>query len=410
VSPPAPGQIVPGTYSGTESPVTVDYSKFPWRTQASLAVDPTDDQVVYVGVEHEGIFKSVNGGVAWSRVTNNIPGRPNADGSGPVYSEFYMTGVSPQNPGIVYTCLAASPGTVASYPSSREGVYRSADGGASWAHAVSSTMNTAIYCVAVDPTNPNIVYAGCNGNTASYTGADPNQYFNTIGSIYKSTDGGSTWTELDTGFVPGLCVNYLEISPSDPRIVYASTFILVKVPGQASYYASTQYGVLKSTDGGATWASKTNGMDLSQPGTRALWRTRVSPRDSNRLFACSYQSSMYYSADGGESFQAPSGGGYKSVFVWDPNDAEGDRMLAVDGMDVLKSEDGGATFSVWGVLPYEARSTTPGIPPTVQISDMEWSRQDPGVVYMSGSYGRVYKSADGGVSWATMLTKDSLPD
>jgi hypothetical protein len=103
-----------------------------------------------------------------------------------------------------------------------------------------------------------VVYAGSNANPASYVGADPNRLFNTVGVVYKSTDGGRSWVELATGLGRGTRVTNIRINPANPAIVYASTFGLAS--GGGSNYLDTQFGVLKSVNGGATWTSMKTGL------------------------------------------------------------------------------------------------------------------------------------------------------
>lgn len=116
---------------------------YPQRTDQSLAVDPFDDRIVYVGVEGEGYFKTVNDGASWTRIVTGVRSFDKR-GGGQCYSEFFDTVVDPRNPEHVCFAMAGSPGTLEMMQSANQGVYCSDDGGARWEQRVGPTMNTAI--------------------------------------------------------------------------------------------------------------------------------------------------------------------------------------------------------------------------------------------------------------------------
>src|SRR3990172_7697033 len=125
---------------------------FPQRTQRSLAVDPSDDRKLYIGVEQEGFFKSTDGGATWQRASNGIKAWNRLDGSGLCYEEFYSTVIDPKNPDRICISMAGSPGTIGLRTSAaNNGVYCSSDAGETWTQMVSPTMNTAVYALVADP-------------------------------------------------------------------------------------------------------------------------------------------------------------------------------------------------------------------------------------------------------------------
>ena len=382
---------------------------YPQRTDQSLAVDPFDDRIVYVGVEGEGYFKTIDDGATWTRIVQGIRAFSKTDGS-LCYSEFFDTVIDPRNPEHVCMAMAGSPGTLEVMQAANQGVYCSDDGGATWEQRVADGMNTAIYALAIDPTDSQVIYAGSNANPASYAGADPERLFNTVGVVHKSVDGGRTWTELPTGFVKGTRVTGLRIDPSNPAVVYASTFGLMSAGG--SNYLETQYGVLKSTDGGATWASMKEGLgaDLRH---QAIFRLDLSPRSPARLIVSVADTSYYLSADGAMSFTRPAAPTSQSGIVqFDPADATGMRLvgLSQSGTHVVESPDGGNTWRVLGALPAETLGNgDPSRPTGVRPSDIAVSHQNPRVMYLSGSHGSVYRTADGGATWRKVLSGTSLP-
>src|SRR5688572_7462850 len=168
---------------------------YPQRTDQSLAVDPFDDRIVYVGVEGEGYFKTIDDGATWVRIVEGIRAFEKLTG-GFCYSEFFDTVIDPRNPEHLCIAMAGSPGTLDVIQAAYQGIYCSDDGGRQWQQRIGVGMNTAIYALAMDPLDSNVLYAGSNANPASYQGADPEQLFNTVGVVHKSLDGGLTWTEL----------------------------------------------------------------------------------------------------------------------------------------------------------------------------------------------------------------------
>ncbi len=382
---------------------------YPQRTDQSLAVDPFDDRIVYVGIEGEGFFKTTDDGTTWRRIVEGIRAFPKRSG-GLCYSEFFDTAIDARNPEHVCIAMAGSPGTLDVSQAAYQGVYCSDDGGATWEQRVGEGMNTAIYALAIDPTDSQVLYAGSNANPASYVGADPDRLFNTVGVVHKSADGGRTWTELPTGFVRGTRVTGLRIDPSNPSTLYASTFGLTS--GGGSNYLDTQYGVLKSTDAGATWMSMKTGLG-AELRHQAIFRMDLSPRSPARLIVSVADTSYYLSPDGAATFTRPSAPTSQAgIMQFDPTDATGLRIvgLSQSGTQVVESLDGGSSWRAIGALPADTLDNgDPSRPTGVRPSDIALSRQDPRVMYLSGSHGSVYRTADGGATWRKVLSGASLP-
>ncbi len=383
---------------------------YPQRTDQSLAIDPFDDRIAYVGIEGEGYFKTTNDGATWTRIVDGIKAFPKA-GGGLCYSEFFSTVIDARNPEHVCFAMAGSPGTLDLLPAANQGVYCSDDGGRRWEQRVGPSMNTAVYAVAIDPGDSQILYAGSNANSASYAGADPDRLYNTVGVVHKSTDGGRNWTELPTGLVRGTRVTDIRIDPQSPTTVYASTFGLMS--GGGSNYVSTQFGVLKSVDGGATWTSMKVGLGAASA-QQAIFRMDLSPRDPQRLIVSVSDTSYYLSQDGAGRFSRPTAPTSQSgIMRFDPNDPAGARIvgLSQSGRFVVESLDGGNAWREIGALPAEMLDNgDPSRPTGVRPSDLEISRQDPRIMYLSGSSGSVYRSADGGASWSKVLSGSHLPE
>jgi photosystem II stability/assembly factor-like uncharacterized protein len=143
---------------------------------------------------------------------------------------------------------------------------------------ISGLINAA----AVDPQNANVVYLGADG-----------------GGVWKTTDGGQTWLPM-TDDQPSLEIGALALDPTSPDIVYAGTSI-----SNASF-ANMGAGILKSSDGGSTWTQLPGPLPTG-PGLEALVQSlAVSPSDGNVVLAVDASTAgaaVYRSADGGNTWK-----------------------------------------------------------------------------------------------------------
>lgn len=372
---------------------------FPQRTQQSLAVHPTNDRILYVGVEQEGFFKSVDGGATWARASTGIKAWPRTDGSGrPCYEEFYATVIDPRRPSRLCIAMAGSPGTTGVTSSAaNNGVYCSIDGAKTWQQRVGPGMNTAVYSLAADERNFDVMYAGVNGGPCSTPppACAPGTYFNTRGAIYKTTSGGRRWTELDALYTQDLRVTSVRASRNT---IVASTFSKLSTGGPGNF-ETKQLGVLRSTDGGATWTASTQGMS-ADPREQALLGLDMAPRNPQRVFVTASSSRSYWSADGGVTFHATE---RAAAVAFDPHDPAGLHLLACMGDAIKESRDGGRTWTTIAKTPGFV-SIQKGVPTRIA-----WSLKSPRTVFLAGPYASVHRSTDGGVTWTQILSGDRLP-
>src|SRR5579871_5267319 len=165
-----------------------------------FAVVESDPRIIYVGAAAGGIFKTVNGGMSWQAIFEDQPNPSIGD-----------LALAPSNPSILYVGTGEANNRQSS--SWGDGVYKSMDGGATFTHlGLKETHH--IGRIVVHPTDPNIVYVAALGDLWG-----PNKER----GVYKSTDGGATWTQTlyvneDTG------ANDIAIDPQSPNIVYATTY------------------------------------------------------------------------------------------------------------------------------------------------------------------------------------------
>jgi photosystem II stability/assembly factor-like uncharacterized protein len=294
-----------------------------------LAVHPTDPDVVYAGIATGGVFKSVDGGNSWTPIFDDQavltvgavaldPQQPETVyvGTGEANAislSFYGVGmfkstdggenwtpsgldetryiarivVDPTDSDRLY--VAATGKLFGTGPN--RGVYRSLDGGASWDRVFALTDSTACTDVAVDPQNPQTVYAvmweRVRGLTYRTSGGPSS-------SVWRSHDGGDNWHQLTGGLPTGPNVGRMGITvcASQPNVLY-----VIHADASAGFE-----GVYKSVDGGDTW-SATNDWALNGIFSNFGWyfgNIRVDPTDPDAVYALGVP--FYRTTDGGGSW------------------------------------------------------------------------------------------------------------
>ena len=247
----------------------------------AIAVAPSQPDVVWVGTGEadnrqssswgDGVYKSVNGGLGWQKM-----GLADTRHIGKIL-------VHPTDPNTVWV---AAVGHLWG-PNAERGIFKTTDGGATWKKVLFKDENTGAIDMAMDPRDPNVLFAALYQRQRKgwgFNGGGPG------GGIYRSTDGGNTWTELKNGLPTGDKGRIgLTTFPGDSRLVYA---IVEADPASAS-------GVYRSTDRGETW------QHLSALNPRPSYYSRIylDPRDANRVYIMGSNRGFYISDDGGRSFQ-----------------------------------------------------------------------------------------------------------
>lgn len=289
----------------------------------AVAVAPSDPNVIYVGQGSmdirgntstgRGAWKSVDGGRTWAFI-----GLPEAGQIGRIE-------VHPKDHDLVYVAALGHP--FGKNP--ERGVFRSTDGGDSWEHVLALNDSTGASDLTLDSTNPRVLYAGMwRGERkpwALISGAEE-------GGVYKSADGGDTWTKLQGGLPEGIVGKVgVSASPADPDRVWA----IVE--------AEPDGGVYRSDDAGKTWTRTNSDNNLRQ---RAWYYTHVQadPVDRNTVYALN--TSLYRSVDGGATFEVipvPHGDVHD---LWiHPDDP--DRMVVADDGGAQVTVNGGETWSTY---------------------------------------------------------------
>jgi len=209
---------------------------------SDIEMSPTSFDTIYAGAASGGVFKSVDGGINWL----------------PIFDETGVMSigdiaVDPVNPNIIYVGTGEVNGGGGSVTYGGFGVYKSIDGGQNWIH-LGLEATEFISRIVIDPINPQRIYLGAMGKLFGK---------NSDRGFYRSTDGGQTWeNKLFVSDSTG-CID-IAINPVDPNIVYAAMWERIRRPDRRSYGGAT-CGIYKSTDGGDSWTELTNGLPNNSP-------------------------------------------------------------------------------------------------------------------------------------------------
>ena len=265
----------------------------------------------------DGIYKSTDGGDNWKKMGLDKTER---------ISKII---IHPNNPNTVY---AAAPGALWSDSEDR-GLYKTTDGGSTWNKILYINPQTGISDVAIDPSNPDIMYAAAwefRRKAYAFNSGGKN------GGIYKSTDGGATWKKLSNGIPAGNLGRIgLAVSTADANVVYATI-------------ESKETAMYRSNDKGETWIKTgTHNYIIERP----FYFTKLiaDPKDPNRIYRAGLN--MLVSTDGGKSFTPFRGGAHGDYHdVWiNPNNTD-NIVVATDG-GVYVSYDRGSNFAQHRNLP-----------------------------------------------------------
>ena len=286
----------------------------PFASTGAIAVAPSDPNVIYVGSGEgclrgdvsygNGVYKSTDAGKTWKNI-----GLPDTRQIGRLI-------VHPHNPDIAFVAAVGH----AFGPNAERGVFRTTDGGATWSKVLFKDDHTGAIDISFDPGNPNILFAALYQVQRSPWG------FNSGGpgsGLYRSTDGGSTWTQVQGNGFPTGNLGRIGIAVSDSSRVYA----LVE---------ADRAGLYRSDDGGDKWELVNTDERFHQ---RAWYFTHVFPDPKNPDAVYILNTGMFRSSDAGKTFTllpAPHG------------DHHGLWIDPINPARMINGDDGGATISVDG--------------------------------------------------------------
>lgn len=291
----------------------------------ALAVAPSASNVIYVGTGEQmrgkGMYRSSDSGMTWNRAgLGDLP-----------YIQAIL--VDPHNPDIVVVGANSLGFTILWRPlpkaamTDNRGVFKTEDGGKTWKKVYDSDNDLGVVDMCADPDNPSTIYASVykpeTGTGASQVPASSD--------IIKSTDGGSTWSPLESSGLPEKGRGRLGLS------------VAPKTGGQR-LYAIVEQGFFRSDDGGAHWYQSTK--DPRVLGSPYFSRIFTDTQNPDVLYVA--QTSMYRSTDGGKTFEAfagaPSGDDFHVAWI-DPQ-SSAHMIFGVD-QGAIVTVDAGTTWSSW---------------------------------------------------------------
>lgn len=372
-------------------------------TVTDIKIDPVSPTTVYAATEH-GVFKSTDNGESWHQ-------------AGLSSKRVYALAVAPSDSDVVYAATRA------------QGFFMSDDAGITWRSSADPLIqDKIIYSLVVDPSDPKIVYAG--GRGANVDGFTLGTWG---GGVFKSTDGGVTWTDSNTGLPEGWVYSLL-IDSTSPGTLYAGTHTM---------------GVFKTVDGGGTWIEQSHGLSSLYSTDSANMKIRslaMDPADPLHLLIGTWGGgSLFASDDGGQSWHsdnksaslahvrvvafnpviphlAYAGLGRGGALFRDKDDPQAawapfgrqvqgswdnfsvvsalalnpttgmTIFMGVNGAGILRSTDSGLT---WTLADNGLVATT--------VTDLIVDQENPGTLYAATDGAGVFQSRDGGLSWSRHL-------
>ncbi|MGQ0648237.1 MAG: WD40/YVTN/BNR-like repeat-containing protein [Gemmatimonadaceae bacterium] len=340
----------------------------PWRGGRSVAVAgvATQPLTYFAGFTGGGLWRTDDAGISWRNISD---GQFKTGSIGAI-------GVAPSDPNVIYvgTGEHAIRGQSSSYG---DGVYKSTDQGRTWKN-VGLAASRQISAVRVHPQNPDLVYVAAQGDRWKGT---PDR------GVYRSTDGGKSWTQVLKGENSTSGPSDLSMDPTNPRILYAAMWDHQRVPWNVRS-GGPGSGIWKSTDGGDTWTRLAEGL----PKLTGKIGVAVSATP-DRVYAIveAENGGLYRSDDAGKTWRLMSGDRliqtrswyYMKVFA-DPQNPE---VVWVLNAPVMRSIDGGRTFA--------------SVPATHGDNHSLWLNPTNSHYMINGNDGGASVSLDGAKSWSS---------
>jgi len=340
-------------------------------TPDAIAFNPVTPTTVYVGVYSAGVYKTTDSGQTWISST-----------TGMTNTDVQALAVNPVTPTTLYA------GTF------HGGAYKSTDGGSTWMAVNNGDLdeNHSVYDLAVDPLRPQTLYAA------------------SLGTVYKTTNGGGSWSEAGQG-LSGSAIWRLAIDPTEPSRLYAASegggvfvtqnagstwtpvndgltahyveALLVDADVPSTLYAGTrEYGVFKSTNNGTTWDAL--------PISTTVHTLVQAPTVPTKTLYAGTGSGVSRSVDGGASWQDRSNGlTTRNVFDLAVKPGMTDTLYAATfGGGVFTTTNGGASWLSASTGITDAYVRAVAVHPVT-----------PTIVF-AGTDSGAFKSTDGGSSWS----------
>src|SRR5271169_5061884 len=342
------------------------------RIAALAGVNQDGRITLFVGSASGGVWKSVNGGTTFKPVFD----RQDVQSIGAV-------AIDPSNPKNVWVGTGES--WMRNSVSVGDGIYKSTDGGEDWTN-VGLQSSEHISKILIDPKDGNRVLACATGHAWNDSDA---------GGVFKTSDGGKTWTRLLAGENASTGCGMLAASPKSPSTIYASMWDFRR-QGWTFRSGGAGSGLYRSDDGGMHWTELTSANNKGLP-AKPWGRTAiaVAPGKPQVVFAmieCK-DSALFRSDDGGQNWKKLDASQY---MIWRPFyfanlivDPVNENKLFKPDLQLLLSVNGGTSFSTVANAHGD-------------FHDVWIDSSNPNVVY-AGDDGGLWNSQDGGTRWAHQL-------
>ena len=245
----------------------------------TIAVHPENENIVFTGFSTGGVWRMTDGGANWVPVFD--------DQLWPAVADIAF---DPSNPNTIY--VATGDQNISGYPLIGDGLYKSTDGGDTWTN-IGLSDSRVLSEVIVHPNNPNTLYVASMGA--------PFERDNFRG-LYRTLDGGENWEQVlfvsdSTGIID------IQMDPFNPAVIYASGWDRVR-NNQESLITGDGAKVFKTTDGGDTWTILDNGLPKEKLSRTGLAHSQITPNLVYAMYVGTDQRlyGIYKSTDAGTSW------------------------------------------------------------------------------------------------------------
>lgn len=305
---------------------------------SALAASPTDPDRYFVGGADGGVWRTTDGGSTWTVLTDEMP-----------TSAVGALALDPNDENILY--VGTGEANFAYHSRFGLGIFKSTDGGDTWQHLAEADFGgRSISRIIVDPSDSSVVYAAvthAGGFLPEGSAAKHHPDADGPLGVFKSTDGGANWTHLLNG-LPDLDATDMAIQPDDPQVLYA---------GIGNIFGDSQNGIYKSEDGGQSWTKLAGGLPTTNVGRISMAIAPSEPlrlytaitQEATDVGGSAELRGVYRSDDGGAAWTQKSVSNYMSTYGWylnivsvQPTDPD---AVFVGGLNALRSTNGGSSWS-----------------------------------------------------------------
>jgi photosystem II stability/assembly factor-like uncharacterized protein len=310
------------------------FERYPTASIGDIAIAPSDPKVVWIGTGEANIFRSSMAGIG---VFKSVDAGGHFAYAGLADTQHISRVlVHPSRPDVVYVASAGHEYTF----SPDRGVYKTTDGGKTWSKVFYKNEKTGVIDLAMDPSDPDTLYAG-TAQRLRYRWNDPIESVES--GLYKTTDGGKTWTALTGNGLPDFSAGECErvgisVSKSNPGTIYV---VINQQPKDANKRGAYLY---RSNDKGATW-KLVEGNEKIRATFAYGWvfgQVRVDPNNPDVVYVMGLN--YFRSKDGGVTWESLRGNHVDYHGMWiDPSDSS--HILVVNDGGIAISHDGLATFA-----------------------------------------------------------------